>query len=101
MGTIRDISVSFSKNMLGAVRRSIRQESGGRDNEKGLQECLPKPARRETHTSIDCQKTAATHSLFRVVQVVTGGEVWRGGVGSRCSTPAKGQNFPEAFRYLF
>ena len=25
-------------------------------------------------------KTAATHSLFRVVQEVTGGEVWRGGV---------------------
>ena len=45
---------------------------------------------------------AATHSLFRVVQVVTGGEVWRGGERFRsCFTPTKGQNFPEAFRYLF
>lgn len=45
---------------------------------------------------------ALTHSLFRVVQEVTGGEVWRGGV-SFCShfTPAKGQNFPKASRYLF
>ena len=46
-------------------------------------------------------KTAATHSLFRVVQEVTGGEMWRGGVSFRSHfTPAKGQNFPKASRYL-
>lgn len=45
---------------------------------------------------------ASTHSLFRVVQEVTGGEVWRGGVSFRSHfTPAKGQNFPKASRYLF
>ena len=45
---------------------------------------------------------AATHSFFRVVQEVTGGEVWRGGVSFRSHfTPAKGQNFPKASRYLF
>lgn len=45
---------------------------------------------------------AATHPLFRVVQEVTGGEMWRGGVSFRSHfTPAKGQNFPKASRYLF
>lgn len=45
---------------------------------------------------------ASTHSLFRVVQEVTGGEVRRGGVSFRSHfTPAKGQNFPKASRYLF
>ena len=45
---------------------------------------------------------ASTHSLIRVVQEVTGGEVRRGGVSFRSHfTPAKGQNFPKASRYLF
>ena len=39
--------------------------------------------------------------LFRVVQGVTGGEVWGGGE-NLCSrfTSAKGQTFPKASRYL-
>lgn len=52
----------------------------------------PKQQKSKNHTK---------HSLFRAVQVVTGGEVWRWGVGSSCFTPAKGQNFPKASRYLF
>ena len=44
---------------------------------------------------------ALTHSLFRVVREVTGGQVWRGGASSDRFTPAKGQNFPKASRYLF
>ena len=44
---------------------------------------------------------AATHPLFRVVQGVTGGEVWRGGGNLRSRfTSAKGQTFPKASRYL-
>lgn len=44
---------------------------------------------------------AATYSLFRVVQEVTGGEVWRGGESLRSRfTSAKGQTFPKASLYL-
>lgn len=48
-------------------------------------------------------KQSPQHTLFfGVVQEVTGGEVRRGGVSFRSHfTPAKGQNFPKASRYLF